>query len=110
MQVSLRKTYITYAKNMKPRLCVCVKTEMWTSLVVQWLRLCAPNARGPRSGPGLIPGQETRSHMPQLRVHMLQLKIAPATTEDPACCNEDPACGNEDLEQPNEKINIKMKN
>ena len=30
-----------------------------TSLVAQWLRLRAPNARGP----GLIPGQGTRSHM-----------------------------------------------
>ena len=34
-----------------------------TSLVVQWLRLHAPNA----GGTGLIPGQGTRSHMPQLR-------------------------------------------
>ena len=33
------------------------------SLVVQWLRLRAPNA----GGPGSIPGQGTRSHMPQLR-------------------------------------------
>ena len=33
------------------------------SLVVQWLRLCAPNA----GGPGLIPAWGTRSHMPQLR-------------------------------------------
>ena len=32
-------------------------------LVVQWVRLCAPNA----GGPGLIPGQEARSCMPQLR-------------------------------------------
>ena len=45
-----------------------------TSLVVQWLRLCAPNA----GGVGLIPGQGTRLHMPQLRVHTLQLK-------DPVC-------------------------
>ena len=29
----------------------------------QWLRLCAPNAGGPRS----IPGQRMRSHMPQLK-------------------------------------------
>ena len=35
-----------------------------TSLVVQWLRLLAFNARGP----GLIPGQGTRSHMPQQRL------------------------------------------
>ena len=30
-----------------------------TSLVAQWLRLCAPNA----GGPGSIPGQGTRSHV-----------------------------------------------
>ncbi|TEA34999.1 hypothetical protein DBR06_SOUSAS9710073, partial [Sousa chinensis] len=36
-----------------------------------WLRLHAPNA----GGPGLIPGQGTRSRMPQPRVHMPQLKI-----------------------------------
>ena len=40
-----------------------------TSLVVQWLRLCAPNA----GDSGSIPGQETRSQM-------LQLKIVCATT------------------------------
>ena len=44
---------------------------MRTSLEVQWLRLCTPNA----GGPGLIPGQRTRSHMPQLRVPTLQVKI-----------------------------------
>ena len=32
-------------------------------LLVQWVRLCTPNA----GGLGLIPGQGTRSHMPQLR-------------------------------------------
>ena len=57
--------------------------EMGTSLVVQWLRLHTPNARGP----GSIPGQETRSCMPQL-------KILHAATKDPACGNEDPACRN----------------
>ena len=50
-----------------------------TSLVVQWLRLCAPNTGAPSS----IPSQGTRSHMLQLRVctpktekksHMLQLR------------------------------------
>ena len=35
-----------------------------TSLVVQRLRLCAPNER---AGLGSIPGQGTRSCMPQLR-------------------------------------------
>ena len=48
-----------------------------TSLVVQWLRLRAPNA----GDPGSIPGQGTRFHMPQLRVCMLQLKITQATTK-----------------------------
>ena len=52
--------------------------EIGTSLVVQWLRLCVPNA----GGPGLMPGQGTRYHMPQLK--------------DPACRSEDPA-------QPNKK-------
>ena len=33
------------------------------SLVVQWIRPCALNV----GGPGSIPGQGTRSHMPQLR-------------------------------------------
>ena len=41
-----------------------------TSLVVKWLRLCAPNA----VGLGSIPGQGTRSHMQELRVRMLQLR------------------------------------
>ena len=37
---------------------------------VQWPRLSAPNA----GSLGLIPGEENRSHMLQLRVHMLQVK------------------------------------
>ena len=40
------------------------------SLVVQGLRLCAPNAGVPVS----IPGEGTRSHMAQLGVHMAQLR------------------------------------
>ena len=39
--------------------------------MVQWARLHAPNA----GGPGLIPGQGTRSCVPQLRVLMLQLRV-----------------------------------
>ena len=35
-----------------------------TSLEVQWLRLRTPNA----GGPGVIPGQGTRSHTPQLNI------------------------------------------
>ena len=46
-------------------------------LIVQWLRLCAPNAEGLDS----IPGQGSRSHMPQPSVHMLQLKVPHATTK-----------------------------
>ena len=40
-------------------------------LVVQWLRLQAPNG----GGPGLIPSQGTRSHMPQLRAHVPQQRL-----------------------------------
>ena len=32
-------------------------------MVIQWLRLCLPNA----DGLGVIPGWETRSYRPQLR-------------------------------------------
>ena len=42
-----------------------------TSLVVQWLRLCTPKAEGL----GSIPGQGTRSHIPQLK------------SEDTMCCS-----------------------
>ena len=44
--------------------------------LVQWLRLCAPNA----GDLGLIPGLGTRSHM-------AATKSLHATTKDPACCN-----------------------
>ena len=47
-----------------------------TSLLVQWPSFWAYNAGGPSS----IPGQGTRSHMPQLRVHLPQLKLEHATT------------------------------
>ena len=48
------------------------KKKKWTgtSLVVQWVRLQAPGAKGL----GFIPGQRTRSHM-------LQLKILYASTK-----------------------------
>ena len=45
-----------------------------TSMVVQWLRLCPPNA----GGPGSICGQGTRSHT-------LQLKTSHATTKVEDC-------------------------
>ena len=41
-----------------------------TTLVVQWLGLCAPNS----GGLGSIPGQETRPQMVQLIVCMPQLR------------------------------------
>ncbi|TEA36103.1 hypothetical protein DBR06_SOUSAS11510010, partial [Sousa chinensis] len=47
------------------------------SLVVQWLRLHAPNA----GGRGSIPGWGTRSHVLQPRVRMPQLKILYAATK-----------------------------
>ena len=50
-----------------------------TSLVVQWLRLHAPNAEDQ----GLIPGQGSRSHMPKLRAQMLQLKIPHVAMKTP---------------------------
>ena len=47
------------------------KKSIGTSLVIQWLRFCTPNA----GGSSMIPHQRTRSHMPQVRVHMLLLNI-----------------------------------
>ncbi|TEA30634.1 hypothetical protein DBR06_SOUSAS4110079, partial [Sousa chinensis] len=47
------------------------------SLVVQWLRLCSPNA----GGPGSIPGQGTRSHMPQLKIPHAVMKIPHAAAK-----------------------------
>ena len=48
-----------------------------TSLVIQQLRLHAFNA----GGPGSIPGQGTRSRMPQLRIQHATTKILPAATK-----------------------------
>ena len=61
------------------------KLGLGTSLEVQGLRLCAPNA----GGPGSIPVQGTRSHTPQLRVNVLQNNILHAATKikDLGCCN-----------------------
>ena len=55
----------------------CKEAVRGTSLMGQWLRLCAPNA----GGLGSIPGQGTIAHMLQLRVHMPQLKIPRATAQ-----------------------------
>lgn len=58
-----------------------------TCLVVQRLGLGSQGR-----DPGLVPGQGTGSHVPQLRVCMQQLKIPRATAkmEDPAWCNWGP--------------------
>ena len=48
-----------------------------TFLLVQWLRYHTPNAEGL----GSIPGQGTRSHMPQLRICMPQPKTLHVTTK-----------------------------
>ena len=53
---------------------IILKLFLGTSLVVQWLRLQAPNA----GGPGSITSQGTRSHRPKLK------KV-------PVRCNEDVA-------------------
>ena len=69
--------------NLHPTVCLqghCFTPQkVWgeTPLVNQWLRTCSSNAGGPSS----IPGQGTRSHMPQLRVDMTQLKLLHALTE-----------------------------
>ena len=49
--------------------CIHIVEHLETSLVVQWLRLCAHNT----GGLGLIPGQGTRSHY--------------ATIKEPIGCN-----------------------
>ena len=55
-------------------------------MVVQWLRLCAPNAGGLSS----IPGQGTRFHISQLLMSLnTATKSSHAATKDPACCNKD---------------------
>ena len=75
---------LNYLNNVSDALQETEVRLLGTSLVVQWVRLHAPNA----GVPGLIPGRELDpACMPQLRVCMPQLK-------DPAFCNEDPACCN----------------
>ena len=53
-----------------------------TSLVVQWLRLCTPNA----GCPGLTHGQESRSHMPQLKGER-KIPHTATKTKHPVCHN-----------------------
>ena len=59
---------------------LCAKRihRYWDFPSGQWLRLHAPNAGGLSS----IPGQETRSHMPQLKILHAETK-----SKGLACCN-----------------------
>ena len=72
-------TWSVYHTSLKTGLCWHhLKTLICgTSLVVQWLRLHAPNA----GGLGSIPGQGTRFHM------HAATKSSHASTKDPACRN-----------------------
>ena len=67
--------------RLDPLVCVCFVglkiPVLGTSLVVQWLRLHAPNARGL----GSIPGQGTRSRMLQLKILHVATRIQGATTK-----------------------------
>ena len=59
-------------KKSQERYCLSSRSKLtvWTSLVAQWLRLCAPNA-GDLS---LIPGQQTRLHLPKPRPGVVKKK------------------------------------
>ena len=54
---------LLYASK-KQKIKIEKKNTITTSLVVQWLRFCVPNA----GGPGSIPCQEIKSHMLQLKI------------------------------------------
>ena len=63
-----------YFTSFKIFFIVCVSLiKPWkgTSLLVQWLRFCTPDA----GGLGSIPGQGTRSYMPQLKISHATTKI-----------------------------------
>ena len=68
------------------------ENSIGTSLVVQWLGLCTPNA----GGPGWNIGQGAGCHTQQLRVHMLQLRSPHSAVkmEDLSCHNKDPVWKN----------------
>ena len=62
------------------------KRKLGTSLVAQWLRLRVPNA----GGLGSIPGQGTRSHMPQLKIPYAATKIPHAAMKIPHAATKMP--------------------
>ena len=51
--------------------------------MVQWLRLCVPNAQGP----GLIPGLETISHMQQINKNKYFKKFSPQSILEYESCS-----------------------
>ena len=55
------KLFTSWTGNQNYHMFLFTRVVLSTSLVVQWLKLWAPNARGP----GSIPGQGPRSHMLQ---------------------------------------------
>ena len=70
--MSEKNVFFFFSNNFfPPALSTYKRLFFWDSLVVQWLRLYAPNV----GSPGSIPGQTTRAHTPQLRACVAQLKI-----------------------------------
>ena len=57
-------------------------TQMWTSLAVQWLRLCTPNA----GGMGSIPGQRTK--IPHAMQHSARKKKKKIRGKEPGVLAE----------------------
>ena len=83
-QTSVAKILVKFCKpvsDIKPESLLLQREifHLGTSLVVQWLRLHAPNAEGL----GSIPDPGTRSPMPQLRACVPQLKIPHAAMKIP---------------------------
>ena len=72
LKFSWGRSAIRYWQSTKGRrLLTLERAGQRTSLVVQWLRLWAPNA----GGLGSIPGQGTRSHMLQLKILNVATKL-----------------------------------
>ena len=72
----------TFTGKSGPHLALVKDHHDGTSLMFQWLRLHTPKA----GGQGLITGQGTGSHMPQLK--------SSRHVKDPACHNIDPVQSN----------------
>ena len=77
VNVSINRTLLNASNNRVSNYMKQELTKLGTSLVAQWIRLCAPNA----GCLGSIPGQGIRSHM------HATTKSSHATTKEPACHN-----------------------